>query len=101
MAIVFSLERFIQCTFGLETVTHTNHKQLETIVKKPLHKALKVIQGMFLRLLHYDIEVTYIGGKEMHSAKALSRAYLTDGNDRQRQFSQISAINTCRSDKQR
>ena len=76
LAIVFSLERFHQYYFGRETVVHTDHKSLETIVKK--HKAPKRIQGILLRLLQYDIEVTSRGGKEMHIADALSRAYLTD-----------------------
>ena len=92
LAIVFSLERFHQYTFGRETTVLTDHKPLETIVKKPLHKAPKRIQGMLLRLLQYDIEITYRRGKEMHIADALSRAYLSDGNDRQGQFSQINAI---------
>ena len=30
--------------------------------------------------------------KEMHIADALSRVYLSDGNDRQEQFSQINTI---------
>ena len=92
LAIVFSLERFHQYTFGRETAVHTDHKPLETIVKKALHKAPKRIQGMLLRLLQYGIDVTYRRGKEMHFADALSRAYLSDGNDRQGQFSQINAI---------
>ena len=48
LAIAFSLERFHQYTFGRETAVLTDHKPLETIVKKPLHKALKRIQGMHL-----------------------------------------------------
>ena len=92
IAIVFSLERFHQYTFGHETAVHTDHNPLETIVKKPLHKASKRIQGMLLRLLQYDIDVTYRRVKEMHFADALYRAYLSDGKDRQGQFSQINAI---------
>ena len=89
LAIVFSLESFHQYMFGRETKVYTDHKPPETIVKKPLHKAPKRIQGMLLRLLQYtyDIEVTYRRDKEMHIANALSRTYLSDGNDRQRQFS--------------
>ena len=77
LAIVFSLERFHQYTFGRETAAYTDHKSFETIVKKPLHKAPKRIQGMLLQLLQYDTEVTYRRGKEMHVADALSRAYLS------------------------
>ena len=72
LAIVFPLERFHQYMFGREIAVYTDHKPLETIVKKPLHKAPKRIQGMPLRLLQYDIEVTYRRGKEMHIADALS-----------------------------
>ena len=51
LAIVLSLERFHQNTFGRKTIVNTDHKPLETIVKKPLCKAPKRIQGMLLRLL--------------------------------------------------
>ena len=63
LAIVFSLERFHQYTFGRKTIVNTDHKPIETIVKKPLCKALKRIQGMLLRLLQYDIVVKYTKGK--------------------------------------
>ena len=39
LAIVFSLERFHQYTFGRETTVLTDHKPLETIVKNPLHRS--------------------------------------------------------------
>ena len=44
LAIVFSLERFHQYTFGREAAEYTDHKPLEAIVKKPLHKAPKRIR---------------------------------------------------------
>ena len=62
LAIVFSLERFHQYTFGRETIGNTDHKPLETIVKKTLCKAPKRIKGMLLRLLQYDIVVKYTKG---------------------------------------
>ncbi|XP_028417000.1 uncharacterized protein K02A2.6-like [Dendronephthya gigantea] len=46
------------------------------IVKKPLYKVPKRLQGMMLRLIQYDIEVKYQKGEEMYIADALSRAYL-------------------------
>ena len=92
LSIVFSLERFHQYTFGRKTIVNTDHKSLETIVKKPLCKAPKRMQGMLLRLLQYDIVVRYIKGKEMHFADTLSRAYLADGADSCEQFSQINAV---------
>ena len=92
LAIVFSLERFRQYTFGRKTIVSTDHKPLETIVKKPLCKAPKRIQGMLFRLLQYDIVVNYTKGNEMHIADTLSRAYLADGEDSCEQFSQINAV---------
>ena len=90
LAIVFSLERFHQYTFGRKTIVNTDHKPLETIVKKHLCKAHKRIQGMILRLLQYDIVVKYTKGKEMHDT--LSRAYFVDGAHSCEQFSQINAV---------
>ena len=78
LAIVFSLDRFHQYTFGRHVRIQTDHKPLETIVKKPLHRAPRRLQGMLMRMLHYDIEVTWIKGKDMHLADLLSRAYLPD-----------------------
>ena len=47
LAIVFSVEKF------------TDHKPLESIVKKPLHRAPKRLQGMMIRLQKYDLEIRY------------------------------------------
>ena len=41
LAIVFSLECFHQYTFWRKTIIHSDHKPLEMIVRKPLHKAPK------------------------------------------------------------
>ena len=81
LAIVFSLERFHQYTFGRHVIIQSDHKPLETIVKKPLHAASRRLQGMMMRILHYDIEITWVKGKEMHVADILSRAYLPDTSE--------------------
>lgn len=77
LAIVFSLEKFHQYTYGRHTIVHSDHKPLESIMKKPLHKAPRRLQGMMLRLQMYDIEVRYQQGKTMALADALSRAHPT------------------------
>lgn len=92
LAIVFALERFHQYTFGRKTIVLSDHKPLESIVRKPLHKAPKRIQGMLLRLLQYDTEVEYTKGKEMYIADTLSRAYLKDSDESSDQFSQVNAV---------
>ena len=92
LVVVISLERFHQYTFVRKTIVNTDHKPLETIVKKPLCKAHKRIQGMPLPLLQYDIVVKYTQSKWMHIADTLSRPYLADGAASCEQFSQINAV---------
>lgn len=55
LAIVFSMERFHQYTYGRHTIVHSDHKPLEAIMKKPLSKAPLRLQRMLLRLQQYDI----------------------------------------------
>ena len=62
------------------------------IVRKPLHKAPKRLQGMILRLIQYDIEVVYKKGKEMYIADTLSRAYLPEDIHDRDHFSKINAV---------
>ena len=81
LAIVFSLERFHQFTFGRHVHVQSDHKPLETIVKKPLHRAPRRLQGMLMRMLHYDIDIQWTKGKDMHIADMLSRAYLPDSSE--------------------
>ena len=77
LAIVFSLEKFHQYTYGRRTEIHTDHKPLEAIVKKTLAKAPKRLQGMLLRAQKYDIDVVYLKGKHMYIADMLSRSYMS------------------------
>ena len=76
LAIVFSLEKFHQYCFGRKTIIHSDHKPLEAILKKTFYKAPKRLQGMILRILHYDIEVKYKKGTEMYLSDMLSRSPL-------------------------
>ena len=76
LAIVYSLEKFYQYTYGRFVTVRSDHKPLEAIMKKPLMRASKRLQGMMLRLQKFDIEVRYQKGKEMYIADTLSRAFL-------------------------
>ena len=49
LAIVFSVEKFNDYTFARRTIVYTDHKPLQSIVKKPLHRAPKRLQGMMIR----------------------------------------------------
>ena len=79
LANVFSVEKFNDFTFGRRTVVHTDHKPLESIFMKPLHRAPKRLQGMLIRLQKYDLVVQYERGSRMFLADTLSRAYLPSG----------------------
>ena len=93
LAIVFSLEKWHQYTFGRPVVVYSDHKPLEAITKKPLDRAPKRLQGMLVRALAYDIKVQYLNGKEMFLADTLSRAFLPKASDDgQEEFETINAL---------
>ena len=76
LVIVYPLEKFNQFTFGRHVTVYSDHKPLETILKKPLACAPRRLQGIIMRLQKYYLEVRYEKGTEMHIADSLSRAYL-------------------------
>lgn len=92
LAIVFGLEKFHQYTYGRPLTVQSDHKPLEVIYKKPLHRAPKRLQRLLLRLLVYDVTLVYRRGKQMELADTLSRAYLpyTDPSPLQ---TEVEAIN--------
>ena len=79
LGIVFAVEKFNDYTFGNKTIVFSDHKPLESILKKPLHLAPKRLQGMITRLQKYDLEVRYEKGSKMFLADTLSRAFLPAG----------------------
>ena len=54
---MFAAERFHQCTLGHRVTVLSDHKPLENITKKPSGIALKILQGMMLRLQWCDVEM--------------------------------------------
>ncbi|XP_023816251.1 uncharacterized protein LOC111948290 [Oryzias latipes] len=78
LALVFSMEKFHQFTYGRKVTVQSDHKPLENIVKKPLLSAPKRLQRMMLRIQKYDVDVVYVPGKDMLLADTLSRAYLPE-----------------------
>ena len=77
LAIVFAAEKFDQYTFGHSVTVQSDHKPLESILKKPLFSAPKRWQGMIMRLQRYNLEVVYTQGKLLYLADTLSRAFLS------------------------
>ena len=76
LAIVFGTQKFDQHIYGRKTKVETDHKPLESILKKSILSAPKRLQRMMMRLQRYDLEVTYKKGSQMYMANTLSRAYL-------------------------
>ena len=64
LAIVFSVEKFNDVTYGRRTVVHSDHKPLESIFTKPRHRAPKRLQGMLISLQKYDLVVRYERGRQ-------------------------------------
>ena len=74
LAIVFGCTKFHKLIYGKQDVTiETDHKPLETIVRKPLHKAQPRIQRMLLKLQPYAFKLIHVKGSEIGLADYLSR----------------------------
>lgn len=79
LAIVFGIKKFESYLYGRKFKVETDHKPLESILKKNLLSAPKRLQRMMLRLQNFDFEVEYKKGTLLHLADTLSRAYLPHG----------------------
>lgn len=66
-------------------MVETDHKPLETIIKKPLANTPLRLQRMLLKLQKYNLALQYKKGTLMHVADALSRDFspLTENDDNQ------------------
>ena len=73
MAIVFALERLNHYTFGRTITVESDHQPLQSLWKKSIVSASPRLQGLLLRLAHYDINMELLWGKENMIADALSR----------------------------
>ncbi|XP_063441937.1 uncharacterized protein K02A2.6-like [Mytilus trossulus] len=93
LSVIFGLEKFHSYTYGRTVNVISDHKPLESIMKKPLHVAPKRLQRMLLRLQKYDKILQYRPGKEMYLADTLSRAYLKETSDSSNTTDEIESIN--------
>ena len=59
LSIVFSLDKFHQYVFARKTTVFNDHKPIEALMKKPMHRAPKRLQGMFLKIHGYDVDIVY------------------------------------------
>ncbi|XP_040356411.1 uncharacterized protein K02A2.6-like [Ixodes scapularis] len=92
LAIVFSLNKFHQYTFGRLTTVITDHKPLQAIMKKQLDQVPRRLQGMILQTQRYNIDLQYRPGKELLLADTMSRAFLPDDHCEQ-QLEDINVVN--------
>ena len=76
LAVVYGLEKFHTYTNVRDVAVESDHKPLEVIFKKALHKAPKRLQRMLMRTQVYDVTLGYRKGSTMYLADTLSRAYL-------------------------
>lgn len=79
LAVVVAGEKFHYYIYGREFEVHSDHKPLETLIKRDLDKVTARLQRMFMLLLKYPgLTLKYVPGKEMLLADCLSRAYLPE-----------------------
>lgn len=79
LGVVFGCERFHKMLYGKSDVTiETDHKPLESIVRKPIHTAPMRIQRMLLKLQPYEFNLVHVKGKELGLADCLSRLPLKE-----------------------
>ena len=57
LAIVLGLKKFHTYTYGRRVAVQSDHKPLEVILRKPLHKAPNRLQRMLMRTQLYNIHL--------------------------------------------
>ena len=76
LAIVFACDHFEAYVYGSEEVhIETDHKPLESIMKKPLNNSPTRLRQMLLKLQRYNLVVTYKKGTTIVLADTLSRPH--------------------------
>ena len=85
LTVVFGCTRFYDYIYGVPNITvESDHKPLETILKKPLCQAPLQLQRMIMiiqKYYYYSLNLVYHPGKELVLADTLSRAFLQDDDD--------------------
>ena len=81
LAVVFGCQRFHQYIYGKKATIQSDHKPLETIMKKPLQNTPPRLQRMLLSLQKYDVNLVYLAGKENILADTLSHVHMEETTD--------------------
>ena len=72
LSVVFDLQKFHQYTYGRKVYVTSDHKQLGSILKKPLHCAPRRLQRMMIQLQKYNIQLVCKPGREIYRVDILS-----------------------------
>ena len=87
LAIVFGCNKFHDYIYGMPVIEiETDHKPLESILRKPLYQAPSRLQKMIMSIQKYPINLVYRPGKQLVIADTLSRAYTLDPTDTSTSF---------------
>lgn len=79
LSIVFATQKFHSYIYGQKINVITDHKPLIRILNKKISEIPSTrLQRMRIKLLKYQIEISYKPGKEMHIADLLSRSFLNE-----------------------
>ena len=70
------MEHFNQYVYGQKFLVESDHKPLQTILKRNINNAPPRIQCMLLCLQKYDLELYFTPGSTIPVADTLSRAFL-------------------------
>ena len=70
--VLYGCTRFHDYIYGQKVTDETDHKPFVGIIPKPLHTLSPRIQSMCRKLLWYDINATWMLGKEMFVPDCLS-----------------------------
>ena len=75
LGICYAFERFHQFVYGHgEVLVETDHKPLIPLFGKNLSNCPLRVQRLMIRLQKYDFEISFMPGKFLHTADALSRS---------------------------
>ena len=97
LAITYACKHFRQYIYGRTTTVTTDHKPLESILKKPISKAPPRLQRMMIAVQNYDIQVIYCPGSEIPVADALSRLHLPETDPDTKHDSKFAVLSFFRS----
>ena len=81
LAIVFALKRLNHYTLGRIITVQSDHQPLQSIWKKSIVSASPRLQGLLLRLAHYDSNIEFLCGKQNVIADALNRVCPLQSNN--------------------